>query len=327
MSRAPAIVTDISAFARLVFSGHGKGVFAVTVPVLGAFIDESYDEKREHVFCLGAFLANEVQWNLAQIKWLKRLAQDEIEYFRSSDCKSLEGPFKKLIKRYNSKARAHEAANAIRADLEDILLSYSWLGFALGVVMPDYQEVFHITPAARMMYSEDPTEAAFSQLVYEIALSVQRNAPGCEVAYVIDDSSYSGRIAEAFKAVKHNHPELAPIMRSILPLDDKVTMPLQAADLIAGAIKDGFLDWVQTGQPAEGPQFNQKWFTKPNHIEMIGLWNKEHMLHSIRKTITNPKFISGELARKIPRKITKSEQKRMRKVLIAKVMRERKGLI
>lgn len=326
MSRVPVGFIDISAFARLVFSGHGKGVFAVT-PVLGAFIDESYDEKREYAFCLGAFLANEIQWNLAQKKWLNRLAEDEIEYFRSSDCKALEGPFKKLVKRYNSKARAHDAANAIRSDLEDILLSYSWLGFGLGIVVADYQEVFHITPAARMMYSEDPTEAAYSQIMYEIALAVQKNAPGCEVAYVIDDSSYSGRIAEAFKAVKHNHPELAPTMRSILRLDDRVTMPLQAADLIASAIKDGFLDWVQTGKPADSPQIKEKWFTEPNHIQQIGLWDKRHMLDSIRRTITNPKFISGEIARKIPRKITKKEQKRIRKILISKAMRERKGLI
>jgi hypothetical protein len=293
------------------------GVFAVIeqIPVLSSFIDESADETRKEVYAVGTFLANEVYWRAIQDEWAKRLAQDGIAYFRSADCKSLGGPFQALIRKYG-KPKAHDIANKLRSDLEDILLSYHWIGFGLGVIMPDYDEVFHITPAARMMYSEDPTETAYSQIMYEVALAVQRNAPEAEVAYIIDDSSYSGKIAEAFKATKRNHPELAKTMRTILPLDDRVTPCLQVADLIASVIKDGFLGWLKSGR--KHTAIVAKWFREPNHFEPLGVWDKGHMLHSIRQTLKSAKFTSGELARRTQRKTTKAERKRMRKALIAK---------
>src|SRR5947207_2403105 len=85
----------------------------------------------------------------------------------------------------------------IREDLEDILSPFPWVGFGLAVSMPDYKDVFHIAPAARLLYPEDdPTEAAYAKLMCNIARAVRRNAPDCEIAYVIDDASFSGMIAD-----------------------------------------------------------------------------------------------------------------------------------
>jgi hypothetical protein len=293
-------------------------------PVLSCFTDESSDETRKEVFCVGAFLANEVHWKAIEGEWLKRLSQDGIAYFRAADCKSLRGPFRKLSRVYGSSSRAHDVADKIRADLEDILLSHHWLGFGVGIVMPEYLDVFHITASAQMLYSKDPTEAANSQIMYEVAMAVQRNAPECEVAYIIDDSSYSEKIANAFKAVKHNHPTLANTMNSVLPLDDRVTPPLQAADLIASVIKDGFLDWLRNNKSPHSPEFPEKWFQPPNHFESIGVWDETFMLHSIRTTLKSKQFINAGLAPRFVRKVTKTERKRVRKALIAKAMRRGK---
>src|SRR5439155_8540435 len=118
---------------------------------------------------------------------------------RASDCKSLFGPFGKLLKKHG--ARARKVADKLREDLEDILAPFPWVGFGLAVSMPDYKDVFHIAPAARLLYPEDdPTEAAYAKLMCNIARAVRRNAPDCEIAYVIDNASFSGMIADAFKA-------------------------------------------------------------------------------------------------------------------------------
>jgi hypothetical protein len=196
------------------------------VPLLQSYLDESSDEKKEHVFCVGAFLANEVHWKEMQGAWLNRLrVPDEIAYFRSTSCKSVNGPFFKLRAKYGS--NAHSIANKIRADLEALLLSYSWLGFGIAIVISDYQEVLKTVPIAKRFYKQDPVEMAFGSMFYAIGRAVRAKARKYQVSYIIDDSTYSAKITDVFKAVKINHPVIAKSMATVVPLDDKTTVPLQ----------------------------------------------------------------------------------------------------
>jgi Protein of unknown function (DUF3800) len=274
---------------------------------LPSYLDESSDERRKDVLCVGAILVNEQHLKVMEGRWLDRLKNpDDIEYFRLSACKGVHEPFFKLREKYGDDAQA--VADSIRRDLEAILLSSPWVGFGAGILIEDYAKVRNEVPAARYLYSEDPTEAAFSQMFGEVGWAAKRCAPECEVAFIIDESTYSGKIAEAFKATKMTNPEIADYAVTCAPKDDKKTPPLQMADLIAGIIKDVMLEWLSMGKPLYVP-LEDKWH---NHFEVIGKWDEGHMRTAIKKTLSDPRFIAGELPAR-PLELTARDLKRVEK--------------
>jgi hypothetical protein len=276
---------------------------------LQSHIDESSDRKQENVFCVGGLLAHPQHLAAMQNAWLERLTSpDKIDYFRATECKRVDGVFFALRTKYGS--RAQSVADKIRTDLEDILLSHPWIGFGIGVLIPEYREIWNSIPIARQFYRKDPTETAYAGLFLEIARAVQKNAPEYQVAYIIDDSTYSGMIAEAFKGLKINHPEVASAMATVAPQDDKLTPPLQMADLVASIVKDIFVEWLDIGKPEHVP-LETKWL---NHIELIGKWDKEHMLTSLADTLNDPRYGAGLLAQKPLPQPTKRELKHIEKV-------------
>jgi hypothetical protein len=308
---------DIGHFARLIFSAQGKGSFAVIVkfPVIECFLDESSDQERQDVFCVGGFIANEVYWRAMQKEWVERLAKDGVAYFRASDCKSLSGPFRVLTRKYGSVAKARPIAEKLRRDLEQIIAPYHWIGFAVCVPMSEYTEVFHVSPAARLLYPEgDPTEPAYAKLMYQIARLTRKNAPLTEIAYVIDEARFSGKIVDVFKATKQNHPIIGKVMRSILPLDDKVTPALQIADLIASVVKDAILERLKTGEPLKLP------YPWKGHFSEEGLFllDQKSILCDIKATLKSKRYYKGKLAKRAVIPLSKSEKKRRHKVAILK---------
>jgi hypothetical protein len=199
-----------------VFPNSYGRYFAVAAQVLDAFIDESSDQKSKEVFCVAGFLAHERFWKALEEQWVKRLRADGVKYFRSTDCKSVRGPFEHLRKVYGSLVAAKKAADTLRADLESILVSPQshWHGFSLGVVIPEYNHILKKYPESRIFYAKDPTVAAYSQIMYEIVRTVRRKARKFGVAYILDASNYSNRIKHAFDAMKVHHPRVGVSAKS-----------------------------------------------------------------------------------------------------------------
>jgi len=305
----------IARIARSIFrEGNGKRVFAAMIP-LQAYLDDSSDGKKEQVVCAGAVVGNELNWPLLEEAWLERLKQDEIEYFRTTECKGVHGAFYKLRRKYGYSG-AQAIARKLRDDLEAILLAHPWYGFGIAALVSDYLEVWNSVPDAKLFYREDPTEATFSTIFFEIAAHAQDISPEYQVAYIIDDSSYSGIIAEAFKGLKHNHPNL-PIAR-LAPLDDKKTPALQMADLFANITKDSFLQWLIDGKP-KITGFDHKW---QNHVAVLGRWDKEHMLKSIEKNLKDPRYAAGLFPKRSTQKFKRQlrhDEKMRRKALIKSI--------
>jgi hypothetical protein len=311
--------TSLSEVFKIAFrrKNHGR-LFMVMTQLLESFLDESSDQEQKDIFCVAAFLANERLWKPLEDRWVKRLQQDHVKYFRASDCKAVRGAFDHLRKEYGSFLEAKKVADTLRAELEDILVSSHWIGFGLGVVMPDYKAVLQEYPIARRFYAEDPTVAAYSQIMYEVAREVRKKAKGFGVAYIVDDSSYSDKIRHAFDAMKVNHPTIGVSAKTCAPFDDKDTPALQMADLLANVTKDIFLEWLPRGGPyAE----LGKWH---DHFERFGKWDKKHMVKSLGRNLTSPRFVKGTIARQpVPQiKMTKSERKQKRRILPNELIRE-----
>lgn len=288
----------------------------VRFPQLHAYLDESADEKQEKAFCIGAFLANEEARNAIQAAWVKQLEKDEIAYFRASDCKAVKGAFARLRKEHSSLQLAREAAAKIRENLEAILLPISalWMGFGLSVDVPDHTAVRNAFPESALFYSRDPTVAAYSQMIYTIARAARKNAPGHRVAFVFDGSSASSKIMAALDAIKEYHPVVAKSIATIAPADDKLTPPLQMADLVASVVRKSFLKHKETGEA-----FPERWNAHFGHDESLGIWDAEHTLRSLVKTVRSKRFVSGRLTRQgPPPKLSKRDIKANRRALIAK---------
>ncbi len=298
---------NLADIGKFVFQCRPEGRH-YAVLILQAQIDESSDGKGEKVFAVGGILAHEKNLEAMQGQWIERLkTPDDLPYFRATDCKGVHGAFLKLRRKYGADAQA--VADKVRADLEAILLSHHWIGFGIGVLVADYKNVWNTHPLARTLYRKDPVETAYVGMFFEIVRAVQKNAPEAQVAYVIDDSTYSGKIADAFKGFKLNHPMLAPSIATLAPLDDKITPPLQMADLIASIVKDVFLEWLNNGKPEHAP-LELKWH---DHFEIIGKWDKEHMLASMAETVNDPRYSTKTLAERPVPEPTKLELRRKEK--------------
>jgi hypothetical protein len=61
-----------------------------------AYIDDSADGKRERVIIAGAIIGTKEKWARLNKLWNERLKEDELEYFKSSDCERLNGQFTKF---------------------------------------------------------------------------------------------------------------------------------------------------------------------------------------------------------------------------------------
>jgi hypothetical protein len=308
----------------LIFGRHAEeGCFAVIVEigVLDSFLDESSDQKQEHVFCVAAFLAQKQYWQEIQGRWMDRLAQDGVKYFSAKDCNSVHGPFEHLHKLHGLE-KAKQITSALRNDLANILIGSHWHGFGFGVLIPDYKDVLAEFPIANRFYAADPTEHIYSQAMYEVTRATRRKAKGWGVAFVIDQSDYDEYVIAAYKAMKVNQPAMAESAKTILPRDDKETPPLQMADLLASVTKDMFLDWVTNHPNQKTAPIPKRWF---DNFEKIGKWDRAFMLHSLDKTLSSPRYAKDKLAHRALRKIKlskKQAQKQLRKQLIAAAKEE-----
>ena len=300
-----------------------EGHFAVVVEigVLDSFLDESSDQEQKHVLCVGAFLGQKRYLDEIQNRWIDRLGQDGVAYFSAKECKSVRGPFEHLRERYGLQ-KAKQMTEVIRNDLENILLGSHWIGFGFGIIIRDYESVLAEFPIANRFYAADPTEHIYAQAMYEVTRAVRREAKRWGVAFVIDESTYSDHIIAAYKAMKKNQPVIAESAKTILPLDDKVTPSLQMADLLASVTKDVFLDWIINYPERKTAPIPKRW---GNNVEKIGKWDRAFMLHSLYKTLSSPRFAKDTLARRTLRelKMTKSERKKQRKELIARLTKEK----
>lgn len=290
-----------------------------SLPVVDSYSDESADEKCEQAFCIGAIIAGGHHWTPIQEEWKRRL--NGLDYFSTKDHRALGGPFQKLIRECGSLNAARKRADEIRADLEDVLLSVDWWG-GFGVVVPieDYRAIFHTSPFARHIYKDlaIPTVPAYSQMMFQIAHTVRRETPGQEVAvaFYIDKSSEAEKIQNAHRAIKINHPTIGrSLVAPPVPLNDKLTPALQAADLLAGMVKDAALKWIADGRPRGGVAIDLKW--RRHFAEPIGVFDSQQMLRSIEKTLGSKRFIAGKLPEQ-PQQISKRERKRQQRVLVQK---------
>lgn len=301
-------------------SKHQEGkFFAVIARVLSTYLDESSDKRAKKTLCIGSMLLNDACLKEIESAWAIRVQEAGIDYFRFADCKGLHGEFFHYRKKYSSLVEARTRAEAVLSDLEKILLSTSWVGFTMGILIPEYAEILRDVPVSKLIYRDDPTELAYGQMLFEIAREVRKNAKGFQVAYFIDESSDYPKIAEVFAGVKTNHPIIGKTMATVAPLNDKQVPALQMADLIAGMTREAFIRWVETGRPNR-PIFHEKWH---NHLGPTWIWDKDHMIRTIWGTLNSHKMRTATLATRLRSKPSSSDTRRAEKTRRKELMKKK----
>jgi hypothetical protein len=264
---------SISDWENIVFP-HDKRqrYFAMILP---AYLDDSADKTRERLFVTGGVLCKPLEWFDVECKWEKELRKNGIGYFRTSDCKWLDGSFRK----YRSptdypKPKGRQKADGIRAALETIISKSHVLGFGIAIHMKDFRKFVATVPKARIIFpTDDPYVMGFYSLMFQIVYEVMKHRKNSVVAFVCDEEkSHQAELTEAYRQLKLNHPELEECMGSLTFMDDKKCAPLQVADLMAGFTKDYFEEWLANGGVAGAlPVLLQ------NNIDHLGMLNEEHM--------------------------------------------------
>lgn len=285
---------SIGSLASVFFHRGVKERYVVMLSIDNIFfttLDESADQKRERVFVAVAVGQRVPSWGDVEKQWMDRIGRDNIKYFSSTECRALEGEFRKFKTNAYPPPTGREAATKIRSDLETIFLSSHLIGFATAIHMPEYLEVIKQYRAARIFFETDPHVYAYYSLMHQVTRVVRRKAKDCAVAFIYDESTYSEKVRDAFRALKQTHPVVSQSMATFAPLDDKVTPALQVADLVAHKIKDAVEQWFSRGG-SHYIQLSKEW---RQHIDFVGKVDRDYMLNCIYRTVASKRFTRGLL--------------------------------
>jgi hypothetical protein len=252
-----------------------------------SFIDDSADEKQEDVVTAGAVVAAHGEWEKIRRAWNKRLRADGLTYFRSTDYYSLSEQFS----RYRDpikypKPKGSEAAKALRDDLETILKESPAIAIGVAIPVKLYRDFLATNPGADGKFGEDIFYSALQTLFIECARTVRdelplgKNGKENKIAFICDDTSRAPIYSGAYANFKARNPKLAEMMLGLLHRDDKLTPPLQAADMMASLTKElalpCLIDAVQMKKPllvssgSEAPRLKDT-------VYKIVIWDHEWM--------------------------------------------------
>ena len=173
---------------------------------------------------------------------------DEIEYFKSSEYKMLKGQFERF--RSLPIPEGRNAAKVVRDDLLKIIRSYDNLR-SVGVCIPmDKWNTVAGRPEAAGILEHPYRRAIESVWTETVKRGFRRSRPHRHsvIAFVHDDGPDFPELASLYSNFKRMNPRTAKYMVGFSGLDDKVTPPLQAADLIANHSLEIGLDWLDNGK-------------------------------------------------------------------------------
>lgn len=219
---------SLSDLGRIIFGSKG-GMFCM----LACNIDDSADGKRQIVFSVAGFVGYPEVWDDLKGKWKMRLDREGLDYFRTTDCLYLENEFQKKLVDVHGLTTARVIANAVYRDLKALVADSHVFGFTLGVLMPDYSLVLGERKGS-VVLEKDPYVGAHHQLIGLVLDYVSQARHHHEfVAFLYDEHSKAKQLQDSWVGFKEANPNWAKHATTLAPMDDKVHIPIQVADLLA----------------------------------------------------------------------------------------------
>jgi hypothetical protein len=209
-------------------------------------MDESSDETKKKVFAVGALIGSDVQWAWLEEQWNRVLVRAGIAYFRTADCTGVDGQFLKFRKDATKQTQEEQAsALEIRNELIDIIIDSRLSGIGVAVDMPAFHRIAD-TPQKLEAFGGDPYYHCYITTMTEIGVLLKNDLPEDYSAFGFDETEeHRDELIAVYKDFKHKNPDLASRMTTLAPFDDRLFIPIQAADIVASAVRR-FATWEIT---------------------------------------------------------------------------------
>jgi Protein of unknown function (DUF3800) len=206
-----------------------------------AFVDDSADRNRERVVVAGAIMGHNKAWSEFNKPWEKRLSEDDLEYFKDSHCRTLNGQFHKFRDLPGNEGRIR--ADKVRNDLDAIIRRMHLI--TLGVSLP---VAFHAKmladPTKYGPIPKIPYQLAFQQILAECAKVVTLMGRNNIVTFGHDDGNDFDTLHATYGEFKKRNPHYGKVMLDFVRLDDKKHPAIQAADVAASVAHRYAEDWM-----------------------------------------------------------------------------------
>jgi len=247
--------------------------------MMKAYVDDSF-MGHAPVSVLAGWIASASTWARFSDEWQEALAmKPRLDYFKMSEATSLSGQFA---------GWSEQSRNERMRLLVRIIADHRPLGIASAMPYDLYQRVFGKNPDKAIAH---PYYVSFYGLIAFVAEDLAARGLKEKIDFIFDVQPGQMDIVMASweRFVRISPPEVQAILGDP-PIfrDDKVTMPLQAADLSAGWLRAQAADTI-LGRPDRNPI----WGDKGDSLKCIGrLWSLEDIM-KVRNRAEAKKLDSG----------------------------------
>ncbi len=216
-----------------------------------ASIDDSADRNREKVIISACLIGDCERWRDLVRPWKVKLATNNLNYFKSSECGALSGEFLQFrsAQKY-PKPMGREAADRIRDDLDQIIKNSEVRGIGVYVPVPVFNKIYAEPRYAAIISSPNPYEWAVQLLWNQCANGMEELGRNHIVTFAHDDGDNYDRLRNLFRDYKAKNPKNARRMADLVPLDDKKHPTIQAADVAASVTQRFAVEWAENPNEA-----------------------------------------------------------------------------
>lgn len=256
--------------------------------MIGSYMDESFDMRQRGVFVVGGLLGRGVAIFELERRWEALLNRSDIgvRYFKASHCERGRGEFSKFVsdprnitpgEQSKLNSVSHEFLNAI---LKMPFEPTSYLIVAgVGVVQGDFYDIIK-DANARAILGCSPYRLAYDLAMVQCAWAMKELDTGDSVSFVCDEcEEHSKSAPQAFNRLKDRNPNAAAYMGTYSSKDEKLCLPLQAADLVVFEIRRALNLALGQWQGKLRRQFQKMTDTKT--MFLITHANKKHLRHIV----------------------------------------------
>jgi hypothetical protein len=217
--------------------------------MLACCIDDSADANRKIVYSVAGFVADSAKLFDVERYWNMRLEREGLDYFRTYECVNLEGEFQRKLVDRHGLTTARVIADAVLHDLQQLVATSDLYAYCFGVLMDDYRQVSN-EPDGRIVLNSDPYIFAH-QMFIGLVLDEVHTFPRREiVAFQYDEHSKASLLKNSWEGYKECNPNWGKSAGILEPADDKKSVPIQIADLLAHTTTRMFLQWQDEPEAA-----------------------------------------------------------------------------
>lgn len=238
-----------------------------------SYIDDSKDRGANRVVVCAGFVAQLDRWSAFRRDWRRVCVDSGIEYYKSSECFSVNGQFKQFRTGPYADDKSRDHAQLIRGQLQEVVRQHVNLrGIGIAVDVPLYRH-YQELPGAGDVLPVNPYKAALGSVMLQTVRYLKRIAKFPMVAFVHDDGDDFPEMYLSYQAFRKANKNTAKRLGGFTSADDKKTPELQLADMIAN----------HTAHIAQQmPDLRREKLELKSNISDLGIWDESYLRNFLK---------------------------------------------